>query len=227
VHGSNGQPRPGIWRYSAAGFLATLVLMFVTEPYVERLQDGRIMGAGTLTLVLFSAGLAVGERKKLLIWAAVLGIPSILLRWLWHYRPDLVSREYSIATGLLFVLFVSFRLFRFVLGAPSVDSEVLCAAIATYLLLALGWSFSYILVGLADPHAFAWAAGPATGQAMDGFTAIYYSLTTQATLGYGDIVPVSPTARLLAMAQAVGGLFYMTLLVARLVSVYAARPKSG
>ena len=56
---------------------------------------------------------------------------------------------------------------------------------------------------------------------------MYYSLTTQATLGYGDIVPVSRTARLIAMAQAVGGLFYMTLLVSRLVSVYSSGHKIG
>jgi len=223
THGTTSEPRPGIWRYSAAGFLVTIVVMYLTEPYVERLRDGRIARGLIVSLVLFSGGLAVGERKKLLVWAAVLGTPSIILTWLWHFRPDLVPRELSIGTALLFVLFVSVRLFRFVLGARTVDSEVLCAAVATYLMLGLGWTFSYILVGLADPHAFAWTAGPAYGQAMDGFTAMYYSLTTQATLGYGDIVPVSPTARLLAMTQAVGGMFYMTILIARLVGVYSSQ----
>jgi len=62
---------------------------------------------------------------------------------------------------------------------------------------------------------------------LDGFTSMYYSLTTQATLGYGDIVPVSRTGRLIAMAQSVGGLFYMTLLVSRLVSVYSSGHKNG
>jgi len=216
-------PRPGIWRHSAAGFLATLVLMFVTEPYVDRLRGSRIVTALLLSLVLFSAALAVGERKKLLLWAGALGAPSIVLTWLWNVRPDLMPRHFAVGTALFFVLFVSVRLFRFVLGARVVDSEVLCAAVATYLLLALAWTFSYILVGLADPKAFAWTSGPATGEAMDGFTPLYYSLTTQATLGYGDIVPVSPTARLLAMTQAVGGMFYMTLLVARLVAVYSSQ----
>jgi hypothetical protein len=93
-------------------------------------------------------------------------------------------------------------------------------------MIGLGWTLSYVLVGLADPHAFAWTAGPATGQAMDGFTAMYYSLTTQATLGPGDIVPVSSTARLLTMTQAVGGMFYMTILIARLVSVYSSQNRA-
>lgn len=226
TRGTTNDSHPGIWRHSAAGFLVVLILMYLTEPYLERLREGRIVTSLILSLVLFSAALAVGERRKLLVWAVVLGSPSIVLTWLWHFRPDLVSREYSVGTGLVFVLFVSGRLFRFVLGARTVDSEVLCAAVATYLMMGLGWAFSYILVGLGDPHAFAWTAGPATGQAMDGFTALYYSLTTQATLGYGDIVPLSPTARLLAMTQAVGGMFYMTLLVARLVGVYSAQGKS-
>ena len=127
--------------------------------------------------------------------------------------------------GLLFALFVSARLLHFILRAPAVDSEVLCAAVATYLMFALACAFLYILVGEADPQAFAWTVVPAPHHRLDDFPALYFSLTTQATLGYGDIVPVSPTARLLAMIQAVGGMFYMTLLVSRLVSVYSSEHK--
>ncbi|HUM02292.1 MAG TPA: ion channel [Thermoanaerobaculia bacterium] len=223
MQATRAEPSPGIWRYSAAGFLVMIVLMYLTEPYVERLPDGRVARGLIMSFVLFSGGLAVGERKGILVWAAVLGIPSIIMTWLWHFRPDLVSREVAVGTALLFVLFVSARLFRFVLTARTVDSEVLCAAVATYLMLGLGLTLSYILVALADPHAFAWTVSPATGQAMDGFTAMYYSLTTQATLGPGDIVPVSPTARLLTMTQAIGGMFYVTILIARLVGVYSSQ----
>jgi Ion channel/L,D-transpeptidase catalytic domain len=42
------------------------------------------------------------------------------------------------------------------------------------------------------------------------------------TIGYGDIVPVSQLARMLAIVEAVAGMFYVTLLIARLVSLYSA-----
>jgi hypothetical protein len=46
---------------------------------------------------------------------------------------------------------------------------------------------------------------------------------TIATLGYGDVVPVSDAARGLAILEAVGGQMYIAVLVARLVSLYAAQ----
>jgi uncharacterized protein (UPF0261 family) len=45
--------------------------------------------------------------------------------------------------------------------------------------------------------------------------------TTLSTVGYGDIVPVSGIALMLAMVEAVSGMFYVTLLIARLVSLYS------
>ena len=45
---------------------------------------------------------------------------------------------------------------------------------------------------------------------------------TMTTLGYGDIVPVSPLARTLAGLQAVTGQLYIAVLVARLVGLHIA-----
>ena len=217
---------PGLWRHSAAIFLATLVFFYLSLPYLEGLEYWRLWTSATFTLVLFTGALAVGERMNLMIWAGVLAAAALLPLWISHLRPDLLHREYSLATGFLFALFVSIRLVRFRLRAPVVGSEVLCAAAGTYLMFSLALTFMYILVGLANPQAFAWTVGTGPHRPMDGFTALYFSLTTQATLGYGDIVPASPTARLLVMVQAVGGMFYMTLLVSRLVSVYSSEHKN-
>ena len=49
---------------------------------------------------------------------------------------------------------------------------------------------------------------------------LYYSLTTITTLGYGDITPATPFARIWSTMEAVTGVFYMAVLVARLVSLY-------
>jgi len=51
--------------------------------------------------------------------------------------------------------------------------------------------------------------------------AIYFSIVTIATLGYGDVVPASEPARGLAMVEGFTGQRYLTVLVARLISLYA------
>jgi len=51
----------------------------------------------------------------------------------------------------------------------------------------------------------------------------YYSIVTLTTLGYGDITPVTPWAKNLSALEAVIGQVYLTVLVARLVSLNAAQ----
>jgi voltage-gated potassium channel len=60
---------------------------------------------------------------------------------------------------------------------------------------------------------------------MDGFTAFYFSFATLTTVGYGDIAPVSSVARMLAVMEAVTGLFYVAVLISRLVALYSTQPQ--
>jgi hypothetical protein len=125
--------------------------------------------------------------------------------------------------GLLFIGFVVVQLLRFIVYAARVDSEVLCAAVAGYLLSGFAWSLAYALLGRLDPNSFVFTLAPQSGQSMNGFTGLYFSFITLSTVGYGDIIPVSEVARMLAIVEAMFGTFYMTLLIARLVSLYSFR----
>jgi hypothetical protein len=51
---------------------------------------------------------------------------------------------------------------------------------------------------------------------------LYFSFATLTTLGYCDIVPVSPLARTLATLEAITGQLYLAVLVARLVGIHIA-----
>ena len=51
---------------------------------------------------------------------------------------------------------------------------------------------------------------------------LYFSFATLTTLGYGDILPLSPIARGLASVEAVAGTFFTAVLVARLVGAYGS-----
>jgi voltage-gated potassium channel Kch len=57
---------------------------------------------------------------------------------------------------------------------------------------------------------------------MTRFNAFYFSFITLTTVGYGDITPVSPIARMLAVMEAMTGTLFLGVLIARLVSLYSA-----
>jgi len=214
--------REGLLRHSIAWFLGALVLMFVTAPFIEELPNGKLIEAVLLTTVLGTAVLAVGGRRRTLVLASLLVSPALVARWLHHFNHSEGAYSIHFAAFMVFLGFVVFEFLRFILRAPHVNSEVLCAAVATYLLLGLLWGSAYILLARMMPGSF--SGLPASAQPLHGFEAMYFSLITLTTVGYGDIVPVSGPARMLAMLEAITGTTYMAVLVARLVSAYSSTP---
>lgn len=213
----------GAIRFSGVYFLAALVLLIATAPVVETLERGVMIEAVLITLVLILAVFAIGGRRNTLVWAIMLSIPALVGKWLNIWWPHLWPSELFLSAGLLFIGYVVLHLFHFILRAPRVNLEVLCAAVANYLMLGLFWALAYSLVAAIAPQAFSFNA---TGPEMKGSNSLYFSFSTLCTVGYGDIVPVSGGARMLAMSEAIVGMFYMTVLIARLVSLYSseARP---
>lgn len=209
-------------RYSAIEFLIALVLLIVSMPLLDGMRHGVMLQTVLLTVVLLSALLVVGASRRVLIPACILAVPAVASRWVNFYQPELMPAEIHLAAAILFVAFIVARLLRFVLRAPKVAVEVLCVAVSNYLLLGLLWMFAFLLVANLVPGAFAFSSGTAAHHGMDGFNALYFSFVTLCTVGYGDIIPVAPVARMLAFTEATAGLFYMAMIISRLVALYSA-----
>jgi voltage-gated potassium channel len=216
--------RFGLRRISTVELLVALGLLFFFFPFVEEVKGGDIIVSILLSLVLLSGILAVADRKRVFFIALVLAIPAIAGRWISHLWPSLVPPPVFLIAGLVLIVFVVANLLRFVLRAPSVDVEVLCASISAYLMLGLIWTIAYWLVDQLTPGAFAFNTSGGR-HSMSGFNAFYFSFVTLSTVGYGDIAPVSKIARMLAAMEAMTGLLYVAVLIARLVSLYST-PKS-
>jgi hypothetical protein len=106
---------------------------------------------------------------------------------------------------------------RHALHPGVVSRERIFAALDAYLLGGLLFGVAYWMLDRVSPGSF---GGVTTGP-LHLPRAIYFSFVTSATLGYGDVVPVSEPARGLAIVEAVTGQMYLAVLVARLVSLYS------
>src|SRR5438034_3143531 len=212
-------------RFSTVQLLIALALFFMWAPFVEEIEGGELIVSCLFSLVLLAGVVAVADSKRVLVIAIVLAIPAIAGRWMNHFRPDLIPPAVFLVAGLILIAFVVGNLLRFVLRAPSVNTEVLCASISAYLMLGLMWTMAYWLVDQLTPGgAFSFNTNTGT-RSMNGFTGFYFSFVTLSTVGYGDITPVSKVARMLAAMEAMTGLLYMAILIARLVALYSS-PKS-
>jgi len=209
-------------RFSLRYFLAMLVLLIVIFPFAEMIPKGILILSVLMTLVLLSALPAIGSRRSTLIWGFILAMPALVGKWVNYLRPDLMPPEVFLGIAILFCGFVVLHLLGFILRATQVSLDVLCAAIADYLMLGLLWSFAYQLVAQTFPDSFFFSLGSAPRHVPTGFEAFYFSFATLMTVGYGDIIPVTNVSRMLAVTESIAGVFYVTIMVARLVAIYSS-----
>jgi hypothetical protein len=202
--------------------LIALAVLLICAPFLDELEGGHLILSVLFSLVLLAAVIAVVDRKRSLAIALLLAVPAITARWINNFRPELVHPATFLVLALLLLAFVIGHLLHFILHATVVTVEVLCASIAAYLMLGLMWTVAYWLVDQLTPGgAFSLNTSRGT-QSMNGFTGFYFSFITLSTVGYGDITPVSRAARWLAAMEAMTGLLYVAVLIARLVSVYSS-----
>ncbi len=109
------------------------------------------------------------------------------------------------AAGLLMYMFEDEYLTR----------DELFAAAAVFTLLAWGFAFLYSVCQVWYPGSFnAVASGPRSWLEL-----LFLSFSIQSGTGLSDIVPLTPTARVLAALQMFSAVMYLTLVVSRLVAL--------
>jgi hypothetical protein len=197
-----------------------LVALFVLPPLQPPGTDRTFVTDVVFALLLVAGLRALSERRLtllLLIPAAFVTVAVHFASWVVPIDRIWVEIASLVSLALLFLV-VLLQTFR----SGPITFHRIQGAVAAYLLLGVIWAFAYSLVELLRPGSF---SGPV--RAADGARGwLYFSFVTLTTVGYGDILPVHPVARSLAILEAVTGPLYLTILLARLVSL-AVAPGAG
>lgn len=125
---------------------------------------------------------------------------------------------------VLFYVYMTLSVLRHVLREDEVDADTIAGSICIYLLLGMIWAMMFAFVEEMEPGSFqlAFQDGPLSA---DGITPhftffLYFSFTTLTTLGYGDILPMTPASHSLTTLEVIAGVLYIGAFVARLISGY-------
>jgi len=207
--------------------LFSLLFLLVVHPFFM----GHLIGTVLLDFVLFIIMVfgiyTVADKKVTLIIAVILVVSTFATRWLYdmYDQIDLLLRI-AYFFGMVFYVFIAALILVHVARAREVTANTIYAALCVYMLLALGWAFAFSLLELFLPGSFNFPDTPAEGHHFILARLIYYSYVTITTVGYGDITPASYPARSLSNVEAIMGQIYMTVLVARLVSLQITQSTS-
>ncbi len=118
---------------------------------------------------------------------------------------------------ILFIIYVIRVIISSIFRQKKMGADELCGSIVAYILIGVAWALMYSFIELLQPNSFSFVAATEGDLHAKGAALFYYSFVTLTTLGYGDILPVSEFARMVAYLEAVTGVMYTAILVAGLV----------
>lgn len=146
---------------------------------------------------------------------------SLVVAWLVAVIIRAVLGVEEIEVIMLLLMFIFFygtfrSIMRQILFTGSINTNKIIGSMTLFLLLGLMWAIGYLILIHFLPGSF---HGINKGPWHENFAdAAYFSFVTLTTLGYGDILPITPIAKVFAYLEAIVGVFYMAIVVSSLVS---------
>jgi hypothetical protein len=172
------------------------------------------------TGIFLCAAFSINFHRKIFVFFASF---LTLLFWIayigdWH-NLKLLTRYFQI----IFFFFMVAALVHEIARTPTVTENVIIDAITAYLLLGFSFSLLVTVVGQLIPGAYNIQQSGIDVKDFDPIRQnIYYAFVTFTTTGYGDILPVAPLAKSLAILISVSGQLYIAIIIALLVGKYAS-----
>lgn len=208
---------------SSHRFLLLFLFLLVTlalYPFAETSTSGysafRLVGSAVILLSVY----AVGFRRGILIFALVLAVPRLYQHFVYVQNDAGFLSVLSIILSFTFDVFVIVVMLRRVYLCEEPTAETIFGALSIYLLIGYTFSSVYGMVATFQPHAFHLDPVTNNHSVPNRFDFIFYSFGTMTALGASGIAPASSQTRALTVIQSMLGIFYLAVLIARLMSVY-------
>jgi Ion channel len=201
---------------------ALLVMLVVTLFVVTPLASSAVMGSEIMlcfVALLTIVGVAVvSGRRSMVVVVMLLAVSGIGLDWTAHFAHRTSLWVLDDLLRIAFVLMLAVTITVQVFRPGNVTHHRVQGAICVYLLAGLAWAYSFDMLWTLDRSAFHVSENYGLLAARTGLLR-YFSFVTLTTLGYGDILPVSPVARSLSTSEALFGQLYPAVMIARLISL--------
>ena len=208
-----------IQKYRSELLTCALVCELLASPLAEKNPHiGGCLALVVLILLLTGPNYSVNQTRDRAV------LVSLTTVWTTMRLGEAFDGSHHIFASLAPIsgLLLSCAVFRMILDRfgmiPEVTGSVISEAFMGYLIIAIAFSQIYSILNMFLESPFnqvipAWKTS----------TLLYFSMITLTSVGYGGIVPINPYLRITAALETMIGIFYVAVVVARLVSSYRPR----
>ena len=200
--------------------LASILLVFFIGPVAFDYGLLSIVNLEILFLVILIFSIFLHQHVSKLFKVTVASLIIILINILFFDNNQSVSQYFL---KILIVSITIVELFREIFKTKIIDSHIISSAISIYVLVGIFWYLLFMFLLMIDPDSFDIRN---FNPEMVSIDMIYFSFTTLTTLGYGDITPVSYTAKMWSITEAMMGVMFLAVMISRVVSLFGSKKKN-
>ena len=200
--------------------LGAFVFLLITIPVVRDLYGtaNNFIGQLAFSTTLILAVLGLAKSLKWLVIGLLLVLSGFICSYLFVFSENPALVYIALISDLLFLILTIIIATKQVVSFETINLHNIAGAICVYILLGIIWAILYLLIYTLIPNSFSGIHESDQQILLHDF--LYFSFVTLTTLGYGDLLPLSATAKTLAFVEAIFGQFYIATLVAGLVAVH-------
>ncbi len=200
-------------------FLALLIalsgFLFLPSFFInEALKNGFIYGF--LVMILVAGVFELRHRKQTVIVGIFLSVSVLLLNIFSVSQNSESLFLLRMASLILFFLMLTGHVMFRLAISKRINSNIIYCAICGYLLLGLIGGLAFRIIHHFYETSFFFSGG--LEPKVDDFT--YLSFVTLATLGYGDISPISPPAKVVSIILSVTGQMYLVVVIGIIIGKF-------
>jgi hypothetical protein len=210
-------------RHPSAFLLAAQLLSLVLYAALDENSSGRVL-LGLVGLLILALVVWVIDRSPALNWIGwILVAPAILLSLLYIIFDNPILLIWSSLLEAALYFYAAGSMVAYMLKDYRVTTDELFAAGATFTLLAWGFAYLYLICQTWLPGSFVGITNP--GQPRTFLELLFLSFTNLTAAGLGDILPVTPPARVIVMLEQFVGIGYVAVVVSRLIGMTLMQQK--
>ena len=200
--------------------LASIILVFFIGPIAFDYGLISIVNLEILFLLILIFSIFLHQHDTKLFKVTVVSLIIILINILFFDNNESVSQYFL---KILIVSITIVELFKEIFKTKIIDSHIISSAISIYVLVGIFWYLLFMFLLMIDPDSFYIRN---FNPEMVSIDMIYFSFTTLTTLGYGDITPVSYTAKMWSITEAMMGVMFLAVMISRVVSLFGSKKKN-